>query len=263
MTGQKSLRLQGVVFGVWLSWLYAFIADQANRINLPGIPLPDPQGGLVMYYFGAVLAGALVGLACTWPENNWVGAGLGGLVGAFLAFLAPWQQALGSSSRTVGIMVLTITTFIPLTLILAPISMLLRLSVMHLPITAAGMLAPRQIGLPVAVTILAVVIGIGGMHPPEVKDAFYATKSMIEEGMKAANSGQLAESLQSVQGFKPNASGRYTLEWSDATSLFMGPRPVTNRQNSDFLIIARFQNGFTLACIFAPGVKLTPCANYK
>jgi hypothetical protein len=263
MASQKSLRLQGVVFGVWLSWLYAFVADQANRMNLPGIPLPDPQGGFAGYYLGAILAGALIGLASTWPENSWVGAGLGGLVGAFLAFFAPWQQALGSTNQTVGVAVLTLTTFIPLALILAPISLLLRLSVNHLPTTSAGMLNPRRIGLPLAVSILAVLIPIWGMYSPDVKDAFYTSKSLLEEGLKASNPGQLPAPLQSVTGFIPNAAGRYSLEWSDSVERFMGPRPVTSRQNSDYLIIARFQNGFTLACLYAPGVKQPSCTNYK
>jgi hypothetical protein len=86
---------------------------------------------------------------------------------------------------------------------------------------------------------------------------------MIVTGLESSSSLQLPEPLQAVQGFIPNATGRYTLEWSDDVERFMGPRPVTNRQSSYFLIIARFQNGFSLACIFAPGVRQPPCANFK
>ena len=41
MSNPKTLRSAGFFFGIWLSWLYAFVADQVNRVSLPGITLPD------------------------------------------------------------------------------------------------------------------------------------------------------------------------------------------------------------------------------
>jgi len=263
MVTQKSLRISGIMFGAWLSWLYAFLAEELNRISLPGITLPEPQGGLFGYYLGAILVGVVIGLACTWPDSTWLGALLGGIAGAALAFITPWQQATVSSLQAVGAVILTVTTFIPLALILMPVAWLIRVSANRLPAGGEGRFSIRQAGLPLLATALVVVLGVTTMHPPEVRKAFYATQAIIQQGMQARSAGALPAALQDVQGFIPNANGRYTLEWSDAVNRFQGMRPVTSRQNSDFLIVARFQNGFTMACIFAPGAKQSPCANFQ
>ena len=177
MTSQKSLRVAGIIFGAWLSWLYAFVADQVNRVNLPGISLPDPQGGVVGYYLGALLVGALIGLVCTWPENNWAGAALGGLLGALLVFFAPWQQALGSGRQAFGAFFLTLTTFIPMVLILMPFALLVRWSVNRLPTGLEGLLSPRRIGLPLLTTALAIALGLSGMVSADGRTAFYQTQT--------------------------------------------------------------------------------------
>jgi hypothetical protein len=263
MSDQRSLRIAGAAFGVWLSVLYAVFADQINRIFLPGIPLADPAGGTFGYYLGAIAAGLLVGLACTWFDNSWLGALVGGVVGALLVYVAPWSQAMGSADRTMGTVILTLTTFFPLTLILAPVSLLIRFAVNNLPTRIEGALSPRRIGLPLLVTGMAILFGAWALFPQEVRDAMYTTQQMIREAMKVSTQDELPENMREIVGFKPNASGSYTLEWNQNTALFMGPHPVTSRMNSDFLIVARFKNGFKLACIFAPGVKNIPCANFQ
>ncbi len=263
MGDTKTGRLAGILFGIWLSWLYAFVADQLNRVNLPGISLPEPAGGTLGYYLGALVAGALIGFACTWPDNSWAGGLLGGVAGAAMVFFAPWQQAVGSATKIFGTVLLMLTTFIPLVLILMPVALLIRFSVDRLPTGVEGLLAPRRIGFPLVTTALAVILGVMGLYSAEVRTAFYQTKALVDQGMAASSASQLPEQLQPVVGFIPNANGSYTMEWSDEAERFMGPRPVTSRSSSDFLIIVRFQNGFILSCVYAPGVKQSPCANYQ
>jgi hypothetical protein len=243
--------------------LYAWTADQINRAYLPGINLPEPSGGLFGYYAGALFAGALIGLACTWPENSWVGAVCGGVVGAILVFLAPWQQMFSSSTQTFGVFFLTLTTFLPLALILTPFAFLIRWSVDHFSMSNGGGFSLRQYGVPILATILAAWLGYSNLYSDDVRNAIYITQGLIEKGFQAKSTSQLSEPLKPIQGFIPNANGRYTLEKSDAVERFMGPRPVTSRSNSDFLVIARFSNGFKLACVFAPGVKQPNCANFN
>lgn len=259
---RQSLRIAGMVFGAWISWLYAFLSDEINRLFLPGIPLPPASGGYWSYYGGALLAGALIGLACTWPDSPWLGALWGGLSGALLSLLAPWQQVDGSSPQIFGVVVLTATTFIPLVVLLMPLSLLVRRSVEQLPLPGEA-LHPSKVWLPLLVTALVAAVGISRLFPQEVRDAFYSTQALIESAQQVKRSDQLPAPLQDVKGFIPNANGRYTLEWSDRVEQFFGPHPVSNRLNSDFLIIARYQNGFSLACIFAPGARQPPCAVFR
>lgn len=215
------------------------------------------------YYGGALLAGALIGLACTWTDNTWLGSVLGGVTGAILVFLAPWQQMFTSSSQSFGVFFLTLTTFLPLALILTPFAFLVRFSVDHLSPQGGSRISLRQYGMPILATILAAWLGVTNLYSEDARGAMYMTQALIEKGMQVKTAGQLSDSLKPVQGFIPNANGRYTLEKSDVVERFMGPRPVTSRTNSDFLIIARFSNGFNLACIFAPGIKQPNCANFN
>ncbi len=230
---------------------------------LPGIELPGPQGGVFGYYVGALIAGALIGLVCTWPDNAWLGSILGGICGAVLVFVAPWQQSFISPSQTFGAVFLTLTMFLPLALILTPFAFLVRFSVDRLPSIRENSISIRKVALPVVATILAAWLGISSLYPQEVRDAMYITQGLIEKGLQASRASQLSEPLQPVEGFIPNANGRYILERSDVVESFMGPHPVTTRTDSDFLIVVRFKNGFSLACIFSPGVKQPTCANYN
>lgn len=251
-----------MVFGAWLSWLYAFLADEVNRIYLPDIPLPDPQGGVLGYYGGAILVGLLVGLACAWPDRPWLGAIFGGLSGVGLTFLAPWQPEGGLAFQVLGNAGLTATAFATLAVILTPIAFLIRISVEHLQ-SAGASFSLRRVWLPVLVTGLVVFLGISRLYPHEVRAAFISTRATIEAGMNSANPGQLPDALRDVQGFIPNANGRFRLEWSDQVDLFSGFYPQFNRDKRDFLIIARYTNGFAVACLFSYGASQPPCANIQ
>jgi hypothetical protein len=261
MAGRRLPRTTGIIFGAWLSWLYAFVAEQINRMSLPGVPLPDPPGGMWGYYLGAIVVGALVGLVCVWPRNIWLGSALGGLLGSALTFLAPWQPALNSFSSSSGISVITI--YFSLALVLMPFVLLIRLSVNGLSVNGESWLSPRRMGWPLLTILIVVWLGSTNLYSVSVREAFYITQKLIQQGIESPSQSQLPESLQPVQGFKPNAAGSYTLEWSRSTAKFTGPRPVVDRPNTDFLIIARFRNGFSLACDFPPGVQQPPCANFR
>jgi hypothetical protein len=158
---------------------------------------------------------------------------------------------------------LTLTTFLPLALILTPFAFLVRFSVNNLPSRMEGALSIRRIGLPVLATILAAWLGVSTLYPQEVRAGMYVTQGIIEKGMQAITVSHLSDPLKAVEGFIPNANGSYTLERSEEVERFMGPHPVTSRTNSDFLIVARFHNGFSMACLFAPGASPPSCANFN
>ncbi len=262
MANQSSFRVGGAIFGAWLALVYAFVADWINRAFLPGIPLAEPEGGVFGYLITSIFIGVLIGFITCWPHNTWIGSLLGGMAGAAIVFISPWRQALGSPEQTIGTLFLTLYTFMPLMVLLIPAAFLIRFSVSHFPARRQDMLNSRQVIVPVLASLFAVVLGTFALHPEEVRFGFQTTHQLIQQGMKAG-SRNIPEKLQSVQGFFPNANGRYTLEYSQDVEAYMGPRPVTTRLNSDFLIVATFDNGFSFACVTAPGLKEpASCANW-
>jgi hypothetical protein len=106
-------------------------------------------------------------------------------------------------------------------------------------------------------------LGVSNLYSEEVRNAMYETQVLIEKGRQAKTANNLAEPIKQIQGFIPNANGSYILEKSEEVERFSGPHPVTSRTNSDFMIVARFQNGFAIACLFAPGAKQPVCANFN
>ncbi len=262
MTQSKNLRAGGALFGAWLALVYAFVADWINRAYLPGIPLAEPEGGIFSYLIISILIGAVIGLLTCWPHNVWVGNLLGGLAGAVIVFIGPWKLAAASPEQTVGTLFLTLYTFMPLVVLLIPAAFIIRYSVSHFPSSRQEALHSRKVIVPILASVLAVVLGVFALHPAEVRDGFQSTYQLIQQGIKTG-SKNLPEKLQSVQGFFPNANGRYTLDYNQNVESYMGLRPVTTRLNSDFLIVATFENGFSFACVCAPGLKEpASCANW-
>lgn len=262
MSETTRFRIGGMLFGAWLALVYAFVADWINRVFMPGIPLAEPDGGILSYLFSSLLIGAVIGLLCCWPQNTWIGSLLGGVAGAAIVFISPWRSAIGNATQTIGAFFLTLYTFMPLMVLLTPSAFLIRYAVHHFPTHRQDLLRPRQMIVPTAVTLAAIILGTLALHPEEVRFGFQTTHQLIQQGMKAG-SKNIPEKLQSVRGFFPNANGFYTLKYNQEMEAYMGLRPVTTRINSDFLIIATFDNGFSLACVSAPGLKEpASCANW-
>lgn len=263
MANSKPPLIAGIVLGIWLSWLYAFILNEANRVNLRGIALPDPPGGVVGYYLGAILVGAVIGLLCTWPKQLWLGTLAGSAAGALLTFLAPWKPSPIPASQIVLPLDLVFNQFFPIALALAPFTILARLSAKQLSSNTSGFQLVLRIVLPLLTTGIVAGEGVMALYPPETRDAFFLTQKLVDGGLQAPNASQLPQPLQDVLGFIPNATGRYTLELSYDLARFQGPQLMINKTTANFLIVARFQNGFTLACVFAPRVTSPPCANFR
>lgn len=255
-------RIGGMLFGGWLALVYAFIADWINRAFMPGIPVAEPEGGVFVYLVTSILIGALIGLITCWPHNAWIGYGLGGVAGAVLVFLSPWQQAANSPEQAIATLFLTLYTFMPLMILLIPAAFLIRFSVSHFPMQRADLSNPRRVIVPLSATLLAMVLGFFSLHPEEVRYGFYSTNTLITQGLRSSPN-TLPDQLQAVRGFFPNANGRYTLSYNQDMDTYMGPRPLTARLDSDFMIVVRFDNGFTFACVSAPGQKEpASCANW-
>ena len=258
----KSQRFFGMVLSVWCALLYAWIADQVNRISMPGVPLAPPPGGTLGYFAGAVLAGGLMGLACTWLESSLLSSLLGGVVGSALVSLAPWQLAVGYSGRLPEFLPQFLLIYLPLALGLIPYALLVRLSANSRPPKSGGF-SMRRVVWAALVSLLVIWSGLSVQYTTETRESLKNIQIVIEQGMQASTVGQLPPSLKDVAGFIPNANGVYSLEISRDTWRFIQIKPIPVRTGQDFVVIARYTNGFTLACYLSQAVQPAVCTNYK
>ena len=63
-------RLTGLLFGAGLGLMFGLTSQLTNRILLPGIPLYQPPLGPLGNILASLLAGALLGVICAWPESS-------------------------------------------------------------------------------------------------------------------------------------------------------------------------------------------------
>jgi hypothetical protein len=119
----------------------------------------------------------------------------------------------------------------------------------------------RKIVIPLALTLIAVLLGSFSLYSKEQRLAIQKVHAFIEQGKQSQNIQTLPKPLQDVSGYLENARGSYTLDWSGGVDTFMGPRPAGS-ELSQFLVIARYENGFAFACVFSSNRTVPNCAVY-
>jgi hypothetical protein len=204
-------------------------------------------------------AGAVLGLVACWPELIWVGTILGWVAGVAEFLFLPWKNALASVQAPS----FDLATILPLVFCLLPVSAVVRMAVENLPAEPGKSQVLRQIGWPLAATVLAVVLGVFASYPQDVKDDFQITQNLMALAQKSTDPSTLPASLQGVQNWFPNATGDYTLAWSEETDRLIGQNLGGVAAERDIVIVVRFSNTFTVGCMFTLGKKIPTCANFE
>lgn len=258
---RRAALIFGALFGAWLGAVYALVTQAVNWLFLPGIPLSTPSGSFINYLLQYLFLGALLGLVTLLPEGRLPGVALGGLSAALLLAYQTLSKEWGGDALG-GTLILVIYTFMPLVILMMPLAFLIRLGADAQKVDPSRpYLWPRRYLIPLLLTLLAGLVGSFSLYGPEVRSAFRYTDQMIRQGQVAGNAAKLPEPLSDVARFSSEASGPYTLTWSDRVETFFGPRPA-GAELSQFLIIARFENGFAFACIFSENRSAPNCTNY-
>lgn len=250
----------GAFFGAWLGIVYAYTSHAINQIYLPGIPLAAPDGSLGSYLVRSLLLGALFGAITALPENRLAGVALAGFAASALASGAALVQSWGIDSFS-STLITVFLTFLPMAVFYLPLALIIRFGIdaQHIDPDRPYLWA-RRIIIPALLTLLAVVVGSLSLYSKDARDAFRYVDQMIKEGLTAPVE-RLPSPLTDVKDFKTNAVTAYTLSWSDRVNTFYGPRPAESEM-SQFLIIARFNNGFSFACVFSANRNVPNCTNY-
>ena len=106
------------------------------------------------------------------------------------------------------------------------------------------------------------VVGGLGLYSSQVRADMRQMDALIQTGMKAATVATLPPSLRPLDGFLDNAHGRYSLEWVDGADRFAGPRPMTDNDLDQGTVTIRFDNGYTVVCLFIPAGKQPACERH-
>jgi uncharacterized membrane protein (DUF106 family) len=257
----KKKILVGGLFGAWVGGVYALVSQGINQIFMPSIPLTAPAGGFAWYLTQYMLLGILLGVISALPEARMAGVVLGGLVStvllSFFSLTEAWDRGIFSSA-----FLLMMCAFMPMIILLTPIAWLIRTGVdaQYIPLAQPNLWA-RKFLIPVALTVVVVILGCLSLYTRDHRLAIQKVNEMILSGKTAASTNDLPQPLKEIPDYLQHARGAYTLTWSDRLDTFMGPRPV-GAELTQFLVVARFNNGFSFACVFSNNRDTPNCAVY-
>jgi hypothetical protein len=214
-----------------------------------------------------VLMGGSIGLVSCWLTSSFISvliaAMLGGigveLVGSFYGTATPSDQV-GNLLFTLVILLL------PMTGLLAAVFGLLRWIVNkqvehrldHIPLV-------RRSLLPTAAIVILGVIGATALYPAEGQQHIKEMNSFVQAGLRATNATDWPPAFAHyTEAFQQHATPRYTLQWirGDGLLRWRIGQPAGFQPWQYSIVAARFDTGWTLACLFMPDDSAPHCQAY-
>ena len=266
MTGESAIRrVFGLALGALLGLVYGLTSQTINRIILPGIPLYQPPLGPAGNTLLIALLGALLGMVAAWPTGSIAGTFAASTVAAGLLTFVSFLSVRLTEKNTSGMIVAALFILLPLIGLMVPLLGLFRW-VVNKEMEARREAAStwRHLRAPLALIAVFAVIGALSLFSPEARQELIAMDRLLRDGLAAQSADALPAALRTedVGDFLGQAQGAYTLEWTQKNlNRFRIPRPGRNF-DSHAVVLARFANGWQLACLFVAPAEPPECKSY-
>ena len=261
MTEQRYRRAAGALIGMMFGFAYALVSQGINRLALPGIPLYQPPLGPAGNILLGLLAGAGLGLLCAWPASAAKGILLGGAASAAAIFaFTLLRMGAGAASTLVGLVLSAPVAWVSV------LGMAVVRWLVDRQVEARRESAPllRRLRLPLILAGIAGFAAIFVLFSADARLELRRTHDMIQAGLAAGDAASLPAPLQASSVTKfPTGRSPYTLEWTNVElDRFIELRPAAN-YDQQAVVIARFENGLMLACIFTAPRATPSCGSYS
>ena len=266
MTGESATRrVFGLALGALLGMVYGLTSQTINRIILPGIPLYQPPLGPAGNTLLITLLGALLGMVAAWPTGSIAGTFAASTVAAGLLTFVSFLSVRLTEKNTSGMIVAALFILLPLIGLMVPLLGLFRWVVnKEMEARRAAVSTWRHLRAPLALIAVFAVIGALSLFSPEARQELLAMDRLLRDGLTAQRADALSVALRTedVGDFLAQAHGPYTLEWTQKNlNRFRIPRPGRNFDNHA-VVLARFANGWQLACLFVAPAEPPECKSY-
>jgi hypothetical protein len=195
----------------------------------------------------------MIGAATAWPDNSVKGVFIGSVAGALILSGVTMAQASNPNSELPALGAVLLFIFAPITAMIAMVISLFRWALnQHLVAIRSHQTLALRLGIPPLLILLSVGLGWTHQYPPQARQVLERTQAMITAGLSAGPGEELPRPLQAreVGNFVTEAPGPYTLQWEqDKTNRYQIPRPG-NTDGLEALVIARFESGWMLVCLY-------------
>jgi hypothetical protein len=252
--GDRYRRIAGVAIGAGLGLIFGLVSQSINSIVMPGIPFYQPPFGPVVNAVLCVLGGTLLGLVSAWPHESALGIVTAGVAGALCVGGLTLATARLDLISGTGVIMSTLVLLLPLSALVVPLVWILRWAANKQEDSyLAGYLSWSRVLAPLILVMVTGGLAATMLYPPEARPVLARMNAMVQAGLAASDPQALPRPLQSesMDGFLDHATGAYTLEWTrqlDRYGMIVYPTASPRDQS---VVIAHFENGWTLACLFA------------
>lgn len=253
-------RGAGLILGFVLGLVYGAVSQLINAFFLPGISFYQPPfgawGNLALW----IVFACVLGLATAWVTETIAGVLWGSAFCALILLLGNLPSARLTAQNWSGVIVSLLFLSLPMFGLVVPLVAVLRWAAnreMDLFVTHASFW--QRLKLPVLLLIVVAWLGSFALYLPESRTVIVKMNDLIQTGRQTTDPARLPPVLrgEDVRGFPSRAVGAYTLEWRNTDLNRYGIPRLPGKPGEESAVIARFENGWTLVCIF-PDAQVEP-----
>jgi hypothetical protein len=264
--GARYRRLFGLFLGAAIGLVYGLVSQTINYVVLPGISFYQPPLGPAGNIGLCVLGGAALGVVNAWLADAVVGTFVGSAAGALLIAASTMLAGEPSADIMPARTMMLVLIFLPIVAALVPLLAVHRW-VVNKEARARTLSTPRwaRVGLPLVLVIVAGVVGGSALYSSPARLMLSRTNELLQAGLAASDAASLPSPLQSdlVGGFLDHSQGAYTLAYDkDDINRFAIPRRMTDRPWEEAVVIARFESGWVLVCLFPKADAEPACKGF-
>jgi len=242
-------RKHGLILGLVTGLVFGLFSQGINYAVLAGIEFYQPPLGALGNLLLWVLIGGGLGLVTAWSGSGIEGVILGSLAAGLLIVVSVLLTSNLSRSLSLRLIGLS-AVYLPFAAGTLPLLALLRVAVNHQrDWYELHPLAWKRARLPLVLLLLAGAFGALWLYPPEGRQELADMDRLIRTGLQG---GALPAALQDelVGAFAQKATSRYSLELvTQDLNRYQIPYSLRGLWVPQ-VVLARFSNGWALACLF-------------
>ena len=233
---------------------YSLVAQNANYLSLPGIPLYQPPPGRTATILLTILIGGLMGLIAAWPEDALPGILLSAVTGIVVTSLYNIYLTEQGTLQIAGALIVFLLTFLPRAVLFLPLAALTRWVIGEWSRTLQDInfSVTRLVLSFVLVVLMAGAAGALSLYPRQGRQVLEKMNALVQAGLQSPDSESLPEELKPVDGFVQRASGSYILQLSTNPDQLPITRPAIAYNKTEYAVLVKFENGFRFGCVFSP-----------
>ncbi len=266
MITQTYRRSVGLALGLMLGLAYGIPSQALNTLAVPEVTFYQPPFGMLPNILLCAALGSLAGLICAWPKSSLLGVMMAAVSCSIFLLIAGLMPGGPVASEKVGGLIVTLVVLaLPMIGLLGAIFTALRWLInkqveYHIDRTSLF----RRLVAPVL--IIGLIGGLSAVvqYPPEGQQRIREMNALIQAGLKAGDPASIPPALAKFgETFMQRATPNYMLQWvkGDLIAWHVG-QPAGYQEWQLSIAVARYDNGWIVACIFSPDEAPANCRAY-